>query len=96
MLVRGVSVGAALSRALTKFRAETMSGSSRQVNLPLQSTSRSKLLSALDTVVPTTYFRPDEDGVIDLTTDENDALSEAVGAWLVGRHPSGASCPPSS
>lgn len=85
MLIRGIS-GAALSgRAPTKFRAETMSGSSRQVNLPLP---KSKVLSALDSM---TYFRPDEDGVIDLTTDENDALSEVVGARLRGCHPSGAS-----
>jgi len=88
MLIRGIS-GAALSgRAPTKFRAETMSGSSRQVNLLLPN---SKVLSALDTSLSTTYFRPDEDGVIDLTTDENDALSEVVGARLMGCHPSGAS-----
>jgi hypothetical protein len=93
MLIRGVSVSAAFSgRALTKFRAEPMSGSSRQVNLPLrQSASRSKVMSALDAYLSTTYFRPDEDGVIDLTTDENDALSEVVGARLMGCHPSGAS-----
>jgi hypothetical protein len=89
MLIRGVS--ALSGRALTKFRAEPMSGSSRQVNLPLQSASRPKVLSALDTYLSTTYFRPDEDGVIDLTTDENDALSEVVGAQLIGCHPSGAS-----
>ena len=89
MLIRGVSLS---GRTLTKVRAEPMSSSSRQVNLPLhQSASRSKVLSALDTCLSTTYFRPDEDGVIDLTTDENDALSEAVGAWLVGCHPEGAS-----
>lgn len=38
-----------------------------------------------------TYFRPDEDGVIDLTTDENDALSEVVRAQLMGCHPPGPS-----
>ncbi|KAI0275714.1 hypothetical protein BGY98DRAFT_991095 [Russula aff. rugulosa BPL654] len=86
MLIRGVS--ALSGRALTKFRAEPMSGSSRQVNLPLQSASRPKVLSALDMYLSTTYFRPDEDGVIDLTTDENDALSEVVGAQLMGCHPS--------
>ena len=93
MLIRGVSVSVALfgRAALTKFRAEPMSGSSRQVNLPLhQSASRSKILSALDTCLSTTYFRPDEDGV-DLTTDENNALSELEGARLMGSHPSGAS-----
>jgi hypothetical protein len=85
MLIRGVSVSA--GRALSKFRVEPMSGSSRQVNLPLrQPASRSKVLSALDTC-----FRPDDDGVIDLTTDENDALSEVVGAQLMGCHSSGAS-----
>jgi hypothetical protein len=90
MLIRGVSVSA--GRALSKFRVEPMSGSSRQVNLPLrQPASRSKVLSALDTCPSTTYFRPDDDGVIDLTTDENDALSEVVGAQLMGCHPSGAS-----
>jgi hypothetical protein len=69
-----------------------MSGSSRQVNLPpRQSASRSKVLSALDTCLSTTYFRPDEDGVIDLTTDENDVLFEVVGTRLMGCHPSGAS-----
>ena len=89
MLVRGAALS---GRALTKFRAEPMSNSSRQVNLPLpQSVSRSKVLSALGTCPSTTYFRPDEDGVIDLTTDENDALSEIVGARLMHCHPSGAS-----
>ena len=85
--------GAALSgRALSNLRAEPMSGSSRPVNLPLrQSVSRPKILSALDTCLSTTYFRPDEDGIIDLTTDENDALSEVVGARLMYCHPSGAS-----
>lgn len=92
MLIRGVSAGAALSgRALTTFRAEPMSGSSRQVNLPPNSASTSKVLSALDASHLTPYFRPDKDGVIDLTTEENDALSEIVGAWLMGCHPSGAS-----
>jgi hypothetical protein len=93
MLIRGALVSAVLSgRALTKFRAGAMSGSSRQVNLPpRQSASSSKAMSALDTCLSTTYFRPNEDGVIDLTTDENDALSEVVGAWLMGCHPSGAS-----
>lgn len=88
MLIRGVSVSAALSgRALTKFRAKPMSGPSRQVSLPLpQSTPRSRVLSALDTCVSTTYFRPDEDGAIDLTSDENDALSEIVRVRLMGCH----------
>jgi hypothetical protein len=36
-----------------------------------------------------TGFEPDEDGVIDLTTPENDALSAAVGAQLMGRRPPG-------
>jgi hypothetical protein len=89
MLIRGAALS---GRALTKFRAEPMSGSSRQLNLPLpHSTSRAKVLSALDTCPSTTYFRADEDGVIDLTTDENDALFEVVGVGLMGCHPSGAS-----
>lgn len=82
----GVSVSVALSaRALSKFHTEPMSGSSRQ------SASRSKVLSALDTCLSTTYSRPDEGGIIDLTTDKNDALSEVKGARLVGTHPSNAS-----
>jgi len=89
MLIRGAALA---GRALTKFRAEPMSGSSRQVSLPLrQSASRSKVLSALDTCLSMAYFQPDEEGVIDLTTDENDALSEVVGARLMRCHPSGAS-----
>ena len=67
--------------ALTKFRAGPMSG----ISLPLyMSAASSKVLSALDT---RTDFRPDEDGVIDLTTPENDALSGAVGAQLLGHRP---------
>ncbi len=70
-----------------------MSGTSGHVNLPRrQSSSSSKVLSALDTRLLTTYFRPDEDGVIDLTTDENDTFSELVEAQLrpMSRRPSGA------
>lgn len=89
MLIRGISVS---GRALNKFRAESMSATSRQVNLPhRQSASSSKVLSALDTSLLTTYFRPDEDGIIDLTTDENDAISEVMEVQLMGRRPSGAS-----
>ena len=88
MLIRGAALS---GRALSKFRTKLMSGSSRQANLPLrQSTSGSRVLSALDACLSTTYFRPDEDGVIDLTTDENDALFEVVGTRLIGCHPSGA------
>jgi hypothetical protein len=71
-----------------------MSGTSGHVNPPRrQSSSGSKVLSALDTHLLTTYFRPDEDGVIDLTTGENDTFSELVEAQLrpMSRRPSGAS-----
>ena len=74
-------------RPLTKFRAQSMS-----TNSPgLKSSSSSKVLSALDARLATADFQPDDDGVIDLTTVENDALSRAVGAQLMpmDRHPLG-------
>ena len=36
-----------------------------------------------------TGFELDDDGVFDLTTPENDALSAAVGAQLISRRPPG-------
>ncbi|KAH9968063.1 ribonuclease H-like domain-containing protein [Russula dissimulans] len=55
------------------------------VSLPLhKSASGSKVLSALDTRLPAIDFQPDEDGIIDLTTPENDALYEVV-STQVGR-----------
>jgi hypothetical protein len=63
----------------TKFLAGPMSGTSGQGSRPLcKSASSSEVLSALDTFLTT-----DEDGVIDLTIPENDALSGLVGAQLM-------------
>lgn len=74
-----------LGRPLTKFRTHAMSSASGQgSNLA----SSSKVLSALDACLLPADFLPDGDGVIDLTTAENDALSGAVGAQLMGRRPS--------
>ena len=72
------------------FRPEPMSGTSNQA-IPLpKSTSNSKVLSAMDSCLPMIDFRRDEDGIIDLTTPENDALYDVVKAKLVGHCPSGA------
>jgi hypothetical protein len=55
----------------------TRSGIAR-TSLPLQkSASSSKVLCAMDSCFPTPDFRPDEDGIIDLTTPENDVLYRA-------------------
>ena len=77
--------GVSVIRVLTKCRLETMSGTNGQGSLPFHnSASGSKVLSALDTRFPTMDVRPDEDGTIDLTTPENDALHGIVSAQ-VGR-----------
>jgi hypothetical protein len=82
-MIRGLGSG----RPLTKFRARSMSGTNNQA---LKSSSSSKVLSALDARLAAD-FQPDDDGVIDLTTAENDALSGAVGAQLMpDRRPLGA------
>lgn len=81
-MIRGLGSG----RPLTKFRARPMSGTNNQAF----KSSSSKVLSALDARL-TVDFQPDDDGVIDLTTAENDALSGAVGAQLMpDRRPLGA------
>ena len=86
MIRRSISVTALRTRA----RAEPMSGPSGQRRLPpRKSASSSRVLAALDTSLPTTPFRLDEDGVIDLTTPENDALSEAATAQFIDHFPSG-------
>jgi hypothetical protein len=89
-VIRAVSVMASRSgRARTKFRTEPMSDTSDQVSLPLRPpASTSNVLCALDSCFPTSDFRPDEDGTIDLTTPENDALYDAARAQLTGRRPS--------
>ncbi|KAH9990250.1 ribonuclease H-like domain-containing protein [Russula compacta] len=76
-----------------------MSGTSSQGSPPRlhKSASTSKVLSALDTSstgFPTINFRPNEHGIIDLTTPEDDALSNAVRALVIGRRPSSASSAP--
>jgi len=78
--------GASVIRVLTKCRLETMSGTSGQGSLPLHKlASGSKVLSALDAArFPAMDFRPDEDGIIDLTTPENDIFYGVVNAQ-VGR-----------
>jgi hypothetical protein len=64
----------------------TRTGGRPQSNLPPdRSASASKVLSALDTYYPVMDLRPDEDGVIDLTTPVNDVLFEtALRAQLTG------------
>jgi hypothetical protein len=62
------------------------SGGLTKFSLSCKSASSSKVL---DTRLLMTGFAPDEDGVIDLTTPENDALSAAVGAQVMGRRPPG-------
>ncbi len=92
-MIRPISVMATRSaRARTMSRPEPMSGTSNQaIPLPKStSNSESKVLSAMDSCLPTIDFRPDEDGIIDLTTPENDALYDVVKARLVGHCPSGA------
>lgn len=76
-----------LGRPLIKFRTHAMSRASGQGS---KSASSSRVLSAVDACLLAADFQPDGDGVIDLTTAENDALSGAVGAQLMGRRPSGA------
>jgi len=89
-MIRPVSVMATRSaRARTMFRPEPISGTSNQA-IPLPKSTNSKVLSAMDSCLPTIDFRPDEDGIIDLTTPENDALYDVVKAQLVGHCPSGA------
>ena len=77
-----------MGRPLTEFRAPPMWTNSKGLKSP----SSSKVLSASDERLVTADFHPDDDGVIDLTTVENDALSGAVGAQLMpmDRHPLGA------
>lgn len=81
-MIRPISVMATRSaRARTMCRPEPMSSTSNQISLPLpKSSSNSKVLSAMDSCFPAIDFRPDEDGIIDLTTPENDALYEVVKA----------------
>lgn len=96
-MIRAFSVMTARSgrsrTTLTKYRSEPMSGTCGQGSLPPQTTlqmsaSSSKVLSAMDSCFPTLDFRPDEDGIIDLTTPENDTLYDAVRTQLNGRRPS--------
>ena len=79
-------------RPLITFSYRTMSGTSSQGSRPRlhKSASTSKVLSALDTAFPTINFRPDEHGIIDLTTPENDALSNAIRALVIDHRPSSA------
>lgn len=72
----GVLRGRCSGWALTKF--------------PMSKSAPShKVSSALDTRLLMTGFELDDDGVFDLTTPENDALSAAVGAQLMSRRPPG-------
>jgi len=95
-MIRAVSVMAARSGTartkLTKYHSEPMPGTHSQDSLPQttlrMSTSSSKVLSAMDSHFPTLGFRPDEDGIIDLTTPENDVLYDAVRSQPNGRRPS--------
>jgi len=96
-MIRAASVMAARSGTartkLTKYHSEPMPGTRSQDSLPPQTTlqmsaSSSKVLSAMDSHFPTLGFRPDEDGIIDLTTLENDVLYDAVRSQPNGRRPS--------
>ena len=95
-MIRAASVMAARSGTartkLTKYHSEPMSATHSQGSLPQttlrMSASSPKVLSAMDSHFPTLGFRPDEDGIIDLTTPENDVLYDAVRSQPNGRRPS--------
>ena len=85
-MIRAVSVmpmASCSGRARTKVSVSDTNGQVSQKSAPT-----SKVLCAMDSHFLTSDFRPDKDGTIDLTTPENDALYNAVGAHLTGRHPS--------
>ena len=90
--VMAVRSGGARSK-LTKYHSEPMSGTRGQGSPPPRTTlqmsaSSSKVLAAMDSCFSTPDFRPDEDGIIDLTTPENDALYDAVRTQPNSRRPS--------
>ncbi|KAI0299388.1 ribonuclease H-like domain-containing protein [Multifurca ochricompacta] len=98
-MIRVITIMAASTvKPFSKFRAELFSGKRGEASLPSdKSASSARVLStSLGTYRSTTDFKPDEDGVIDLTTPEKDKPSEAITVQVKGRRNPGANSASSS